>query len=416
VFVAPSGSDDGAGSRKAPVATLTRAIELAASEKVVLVCSGSYDEEVEVTIGARIYGGFSCDDWSPSDELPSFRPSDEGFALEISDVDDPVIIERISFEAAAASDPGDSSVAALVHSSSEVTLRQVRLVAGDGAAGKDGVLTAFEYSAPSALDGNPESPAAMGGGEKICACQGDLTSVGGLGGMPAASGDQGTAGLPARDGPGGEPGTAGAACNSGGGGGDGADAPPTPSAPGAADLGSALPNGWSPRDGAAGSVGHPGQGGGGGASRTSSGHGGGGGCGGCGGNGGKGGSGGGGSIALLLIDSPVTLEACTLDTGDAGDGGKGAAGQAGQQEFGSGGLPVSTVNSCAGGNGGKGGSGGAGGGGAGGVSAGILWKGDLAPSVSGDTTITHGDAGLAGEGGAEDNGGIEGKAQKILAL
>jgi hypothetical protein len=415
VFVAPDGDDDAAGTKKAPVATLTRAIELAAGEKAVLVCNAVYDEHVVVTASARVYGGFSCEDWSEAKGAPHIEPSDEGFALEIRDVGGAVWLERMTFEVPDASDEGDSAVAAFVRSSPKVTLRGVSLVAGKGAAGKDGELTPFEYPLQVALDGNRENPATMGGEEKSCTCQEELISTGGLGGLPAESGSQGTAGLPSREGPGGEPGTAGAACNKGGGGGDGADGRAAPSAPGATELGSVLKTGWKPLAGGDAGAGQPGQGGGGGASRTISGHGGGGGCGGCGGNGGRGGQGGGGSIALLLVGSPVTLESCSLRAADAGHGGKGAAGQIGQQEVGAGGSSVSTLHSCDGGNGGRGGNGGAGGGGAGGVSAGILWKGGGAPTLT-ETSIKHGVGGLAGEGGAEGNPGVEGAADAILEL
>jgi hypothetical protein len=343
-------------------------------------------------------------------------PSDPGLALEVDAADAPVWLERVWFEVPDAEEDGTSAIAAFVHSSSQVTLRSVSLFAGKGAPGQDGELTPFPYPAQTILDGNPESPATEGGDKKSCTCQDDLVSIGGLGGLPAESGTQGFPGLPSREGPGGEPGTAGASCNNGGGGGDGAEGAPGPNAPGATVLGSLLSSGWKPRNGGDASPGQPGQGGGGGASRTSSGHGGGGGCGGCGGNGGRGGGGGGASIALLLAGSPVTLEACTLRANDAGSGGKGAAGQLGQEEVGSGGLPVSTLHSCGGGNGGRGGGGGAGGGGAGGVSAGILWKGELAPTISEDTSIKHGAAGLPGEGGAEDNPGMDGAAEKILTL
>lgn len=112
----------------------------------------------------------------------------------------------------------------------------------------------------------------------------------------------------------------------------------------------------------------------------------------------------------------VTLEASSLTTADSGNGGAGAAGQLAKATIGAGGGVISSINSCPGGNGGKGGDGGAGGGGAGGISVGIVWKGTMAPTVSVDTTITNGKAGLKGAGGAATNDGIAGVAQKILPL
>ena len=412
IFVAPSGDDGAAGSKAAPVATLTKAVELAADDKIVIVCNAEYDEHVEIKKGARVYGGFSCSDWSTDADSPLFKPSSAGAALKIDEIDVEVVIENVAFEVPDAMGAGASAVSAIVNASPNVTLRSVSLKAGKGLAGDDGTLMEFTYSPASELNGYGEADA-ENGASKTCACQGTLKTSGGIGGAPVDGGQNGSTGQPNHGGgQGGIPGS----CSPDGGGKDGFEAPDQGPADGAQTLGTASPDAWLPTPGGNGATGQPGQGGGGGASRNDLGHGGGGGCGGCGGNGGAGGQGGGGSIALLLIDSPITLESCTLTTSDAGDGGNGAAGQPGQQEVGSGGLPISTLNSCGGGNGGKGGDGGAGGGGAGGISVAIVWRGETAPTVSDDTMTTFGEAGLPGEGGAADNDGIAGVAQEVLEL
>lgn len=416
VFVSPDGDDDNDGSQDAPLATLTKAVEVAADDKLVLVCSASYDEHVSIATGARIYGGFKCADWSIDTARAVFKPETAGPALTVDTVIDEVVIDSLSFEVGDAAAAGESALTAIINASLNVTLRSVSLTAGEGKAGANGSLTDFMFPDMSTLNGNPESPAGGGGSEKICTCQATLMSVGGLGGPPSSSGLNGAKGLPDHGaGQGGDP--APDDCGGGSSGKKGADAPPKAPGAGAATLGTPALAGWTPSAGTDGVNGQPGQGGGGGASLNSSGHGGGGGCGGCGGNGGTAGKGGGGSVALLAVGSAVVLEACTLTTADAGNGGNGAAGQPALDDIGAGGGVVSSINSCPGGNGGKGGAGGAGGGGAGGISVGVLWKGVMTPTVSADTTITNGKAGAKGSGGVPGtNDGIAGVAQKVLPL
>jgi hypothetical protein len=418
VFVAPDGDDEADGSQAAPLATLTKAVEVAAGDKLVLVCSGTFDEHVVLAAGARIYGGFKCADWTADTEKPLIKPTTSGPALKIDGVDDEVLIEHVSFEVGDAVGAGETSLAAIVNLSPSVTLRAVSLKAGKGNAGANGTLADFTFPNESTFKGNAEVD---GGASKKCNCQSTLSSTGGVGGTPVDGGQNGSKGQPDHGGGlGGDP-TAGD-CGVGvggksGTGSKGANAPAAGPADGAKILGSASSSGWLSTAGVDGTTGAPGQGGGGGASFNSSGHGGGGGCGGCGGNGGTAGKGGGGSIALLALSSPVLLESSALVTADAGNGGNGAAGQIGQKKAGGGGAPLDTQNSCGGGSGGFGGDGGAGGGGAGGISVGVLWKGAMAPTVTVDTTITNGKAGTSGIGGVPGtNNGIAGVTQKVLSL
>ncbi len=419
VFVSPSGDDDkNDGSQAAPLASLTKAVEVAAGAKLILVCDATYDEHVLVGAGARIYGGFKCTDWTTEDAKPVFKPTTPGPALKIDSVNDEVVVNGLSFEVGNASAAGETALTAIVNQSPKVTLRGSSLKAGKGMAGANGTLAMFDPPAPSTLDGNPESPVTMGGGEKDCPCQSGLMSIGGAGGPPSSTGQAGAKGGPSHGPSGGEAGdpTAGD-CGSGSSGKKGANAPAAGPTNGATTLGLASVSGWQPAAGMDGATGAPGQGGGGGASLSLAGHGGGGGCGGCGGNGGTAGKGGGGSIALLALGAPVIIEACVLAAADAGNGGSGVAGQKGQKTAGSGGNAIKTINSCGGGAGGQGGDGGDGGGGAGGISVGIVWKGAMAPTVSVDTTTTTGKAGMKGAGGVPvTNDGIAGVAQKILSL
>jgi hypothetical protein len=415
VFVAPSGDDDEAGSKAAPVATLSKAIELAAGGKFVIVCDAKYDEHVTVGRGAQIYGGFKCSDWRTEAGSPLFKPTTPGPALSIDAVAERVRITHVDFEVADATSNGATALTAIVTDSPTVTFASVTLKAGKGRSGAIGTLATFTFADAGTLNGNAETSAGMGGASKTCLCQASLSSTGGVGGTPVAGGQSGSKGLPNLGGGlGGDP--AAVDCGAGSGGRKGADASAKDPAPGAATLGSPTVARWAPRSGEDGATGSPGQGGGGGASLNGSGHGGGGACGGCGGNGAKAGKGGGGSIALLLVNSPVVLQSSTLTTGDAGDGGAGVAGQPGQAEIGSGGKSFANTNSCPGGNGGKGGAGGASGGGAGGISVGIVWKGATPPTLT-DTVTTTGKAGAAGIGGVPGtNDGVSGVKQDLLQV
>ncbi len=411
IFVAPAGNDDDAGTMAEPLATLTKAVEVAAGTKIVIVCNGEFDEEVLIGAGARVYGGFDCSDWQrAADVAPLFQPSGAGPALKIDGVEDPVVIEGVDFAVGDALGDGATALAAVVNESAAVTLRGVTLTAGAGTAGLFGTNPGFQFAGInlSGIDGTQ----AMGGSNAACACPGGATTTRGGGGAPEQAGSDG---LPDYDGPGGEAGLAGVVCSPDGVGRDGAPGPSGGDAAGATTYGTLSNLLWTPATGGDAENGQPGQGGGGGAGRPAGG-GGSGGCGGCGGKGGTGGGGGGASIGILSVASSLTLEASVIQTASAGNGGSGAPGQQGMQSGGvaGDGFGLDANVGCHGGVGGIGGKGGGGGGGAGGISVGVVHVG-AAPTVS-DTMITVGSAGLPGEGGAGTNDGIEGVAQEILSL
>ncbi len=380
------------------MATWDKALSLGkASGKMVIACNDEFTSGVTLTSahsGTKLYGGFSCSDWSyQSGKKTHLMPSGEGIALTLDGVSG-LHLEDVSIESRDATAAGGSSIAVFAKGSSDVTLTRVDVKAGKGMAGASGVLTPLSYPKQTDLNGNSAS-VGTGGGLKTCACPGGKQTIGGKGGDAIVpNGQSGTDGGP--DFGGGKGGVSGTPtdCGAGGTGKSGAPAPATPAAAGASSLGTLSSSGWTPASGGDGALGSPGQGGGGGASTATSG-GGGGGCGGCGGAGGPGGQGGGASIALLLLDTPITLGATvTLTASDAGAGGNGAAGQAAQTEVGFNG--VGTPPACNGGNGALGAAGGAGGGAAGGVSAGVLWQGAQAPVVDAGATVTVGAAGRQG--------------------
>lgn len=427
IFVSPAGSDENAGSSAVPLASITAAIEKARSGsrvRPIFVCSATYREHPEIhNDGYSLHGGFACPDDSDdawvydSAERAKIAPDTRGVALRVRDIAG-LRVSDLEFQAANGAAPGDSSIAVFVSNAVDVRFDRVRMVAGDGVDGAEGTVEEFSYAEQETRNGNSTDSAAGGLVKDSCSCPGGGTTTGGQGGLGGVGPQSGSPGTPLTL-DGGLAGDVTLACASGGSGGDGVDGDalnPTARGFGAQEPGALTNLGWVPQTGGAGDAGVPGQGGGGGAGKAGTGIGGGGGgaCGGCGGNGAKGGGGGGASVALLVHQSDVSVRSARLVSGTAGDGGQGIAGQEGQP----GGIRGSgSGDGCDGGKGGKGAEGGASGGGAGGLSVGILWKGDLAPTVSDDTAIEPGESGLGGVGGAPlENDGIRGASDDILRL
>jgi hypothetical protein len=424
VFVAPNGDDTaGQGTKTAPFKSFGKAIVVAkATSKRVYACAATYAETVALdatTDGVSLYGGLACPGsdagaaWSYTGSRAVIAPAAAGYALEAKGLTKSVRIEDLELVAKDAAQPGESSIAAFVKGASNLTLRRVRLAAGNGVAGGAGASATTNHTAQP-RDGSPGATNAAGPA-RACTCANGHTSTGAIGGtsnvMNAGAGGQGVStpattvdgAFPSNDGAGGSGAMLnGNACTAGHAGANGAAAAP---AAGASVLGVIGAAGWTAQRGADGLISSPGEGGGGGGGGGSTVAGGGGACGGCGGGRGGGGQGGGGSIALLSSDSVVKLVACVLVAGNGGDGGAGATGEVGQ-----GGGAGGGGGACAGGAGGNGAGGGGGGGGAGGVSAGVVYKGATPPTIDG-SPVTTSDAlasvtlGTAGPGGAKGSGG-----------
>jgi len=400
----------------------------------VITCNGTFDEQVKLTAGAKIYGGFACPGgatpWSyEAGKKSKVAPSTKGVALSINAGAAAVAIEDFEFDAKDGVDPGESSIAAFVNSSTNVALRRVKLVAGKGADGANGAGIATP-AASGATGSNGVAACTVtvdpnrGGAEvqSICggAASGSIGGKGGDGGSNNGSGGIGERGapIPQPDTSLGLPGIGESGpswnCSPGGALGGalpGANGSSQPDALGGTGAGTLTSTGYTAPSGVSGLDGTPGQGGGGGggakapamcgANPRTGASGGSGGGGGCGGKGGAGGMGGGASIALASVDSSVALDQVDLVAVSGGNGGNGGAGQAG----GSGGNPgtgaTGTPNdSCDGGRGGKGGAGGNGGGGAGGPSLGIAFVG-ASPT---QTTVSFQLASTAAVGGADGAG------------
>jgi hypothetical protein len=415
VFVAPSGDDSNMGTIDRPVATISQALVIArkAQKKHIIVCNATYEESLTVSgnlAGFGIHGGFACpagsNGWQLSPGRPKVIAAPGKPAIEFDGVTGPFVVEDVDLETPDAPDAGDSSLAVIANNSTSIAIIESSILAGKGAAGSDGNLSAYLYPSASDLQGtNPNGQ--TGAAAKVCTCPGGTTTTGGAG-SDGSSGQPGGAGLPSYVGGDGEGGLSGACPGTRGG--DGSVGPNGKAGTGASSLGAVAQTTWQAAGGLEGMPGKPGQGGGGGAGGTRDG-GGSGGCGGCGGRGGPAGGGGGASAAMLSINSSIELQHVDLTSSDAGRGGAGSAGQQGQQISG---VYGTNADGCSrGGNGGLGGDGGPGGGGAGGVSAGILYVG--AQPTMDHVLIKVGAAGAGGKGGApESNDGIAGLAVHVL--
>jgi hypothetical protein len=429
VFVSPSGSATGAGTRATPLRSIDAGITLALGEadggppKRVYVCGGTFDETIAVDAtrdGVQLFGGLRCTDWKYTGERTALAPSSPGIALTLTALTGAMFVD---FEVDAQSAPrmppattsaaGASSVAVLANGARGVEFRRAKIVAGDAQPGAGGALTPLTFPSLADLQGNAGS-GGTGGAAKAFTCPGDLVTLvttGGKGGnAPAGQGDPG---LPAL---GGGLGGTTLDCLTNTGGQGGMSAGTSVDGDGAATLGVLVTGGvWRPSSGLQGSAGAPGQGGGGGGAIVPGG-GGSGGAGGCGGAGGGGGGGGGASVAVIAFDAGLSFTGSTLVSGAGGNGGRGVSGQPGQPQGGNGGLPDSS-GGCQGGRGGGGGSGGGGGGGAAGVSVGVLYKGTT-PALD-TTTISLFEQGLAGSQGPgsvpSTNDGAVGAAGITLA-
>ena len=459
VFLSSGGDDgytgDGLGTMEHPVATFTKAVELAQNGKHhIYVCNEIFTDVVTIPAGITIYGGLDCKDgWVHTSKPTTLKagPDQIPLTLDGSVGAGPIRIEDMHVIADNAAAVGGSSVAAVANGAN-VTLKNTTLETGNAQSGAPGdAIAEPAMGGTQGNDGNLACSAPLvGGGAKVtneCGTPNDPNddSSGGVGGVGQEDvGGDGSAGQP-----GGTP-------NNNSGTGENTDfctaAKPmaTPGAAGPLGLGAALTQlgtislaGFTGNGvGMPGMRGTPGQGGGGGGASKGGTNGGGnepckdqpgvggasggsGGSGGCGGIGGNGGRPGGSSIALISLQSTWTFDIgvtfLAKMPGAGGAGGLGQAGGAGEMGGLGGavpmGLPMTTKKGCDGGMGASGGQGGPGGGGSGGHSLGIAYAG-TAPSVTG-VEITKASGGMGGPGGDDTStmdDGASGASQDIFEL
>jgi hypothetical protein len=447
IFVSGStGDDSNFGTMDRPVRTIAEGVRRASIDgRRVYVCNGTYDETIVVQRKVSMFGNIECDAKGarPAMARSVVRAAQGSPALVADGIVAPTAIVGFHFTTtdAARAVPAQSAIAARLVRSPGVVLANDRFVAGKGGDGGDGRLARAlvevgspagqdnaapdmcnDYPLPAAVNRCLASHGEPAGGRSTCAFEDGTPAPTNLHGMPGGHGGRGAVstmnavnvgGSPVlraspitaeSDGqatndvetaPGGKVGGPAAL--------QGRDGAPGMSGPSGANVGSFADGAYVPADGIAGENGGPGQGGGGGAGSRSSdptqcaafktcyaAPGSGGGAGGCPGLSGEPGHGGGASIALVLVDSPITIAQSVVESASGGRGGRGTY----SSRPGVGGNPGANRadgHGRGGAPGGHGGWGGTSGHGGGGPSIGILVVG-AEPTLD-DTSIHPGPGG-----------------------
>jgi hypothetical protein len=447
IFVAGSGSDSQeCGLAPAtPCASIGAGIAraVATARPHVLIQAGRYLEVVALASDVGLFGGYDVA-WSrrphaeQRTEIVGTLDAASGSYLTIRAHDiSSARLENLVLVGPNAAQPGHSSYVVHAFNASALAIRDVLVVAGDGADGSDGVagMDAPMVEATASMAGQRGGAA----DEFVASCDTDSHGEGGPGGTNVCFGSASP-----RAGAGGDGGEMHTSCHflgvcgncnatsgdsggnssvfpfgRGGGGGSpcaaGADGQPGRFVNGSAGVGAPNARGfltlpyWTGRAGTAGGLGEDGSGGGGGGGSggcndgidSYGAGGGGGGAGGCRARaGGAGGGAGGASFGIFLVATTAELTNVRVQRGRGGAGGAGGAGGRGQSAGSGAPGGASVGDSLAGGRGGDGrhgGHSGGGGGGAGGPSAALgVFQTGLGLT---DVTFFGGDGGLGGSGG-----------------
>lgn len=430
VFVTPSGSDNGDGTRARPLARIQPAIELGKKlGKRVYVCTGEYREALVVADSISVIGGLDCSSSIWRTGAPRTRVvSPTSPALLARDIVTATRLESLDVVAPAATKPGESSIALLASGSGALVVASSRLAAGDAMKGEDGT-DGIQLVQAATADGKPSvgakdcvnsfscqnndayKPPATVAGTNVC--QGAAGIAGGAGGYGGSGGawevyqPPPVGGVPRPLGyrvwlsnfaldaeaglktPSSAPGADGAHGQNG------------------ALVGMLSRDGYVPANGTNGADGAPGAGGAGGSGLKPQGvpaagstgakwmgnTGASGGAGGCPGLAGTAGKGGGASIAALLFDSASTFDASELVSGRGGDAGLGTFGSA-PTPGGQAGTNNAGVTETAAQAGGRGGAAGPSGNGGAGPSIALAHAG-VAPKLLSATKLLPGTGGAA---------------------
>jgi hypothetical protein len=410
VFVSPNGDDGNPGTKEKPVQTIAAAL---VKGTTIYACAGAtpYMEALAIDKPATLYGALDCATWTyGASKKTQLTAAADAIPLVVGNAAGGTAIHDFAITAKDATAAGGSSIALLAEA--DVTLENVDVTAGKGAAGAAGIgqTAVMTPATADGKDGTDDAacnmPGVFGGAGGKNTCVGtDASGGSGGNGQAATSGGAGSPGNPVM-----MPSNAGTGQTTSmmcGAGQSGTPGSMGTAGTGARGIGGVSATGYAGPAGMLGGAGGPGQGGGGGGGARQcdvSGmfagpSGGGGGAGGCGGAAGNAGQSGGSSFGILALGATLTLTTVSIATHDGGAGGTGGDGQVG----GAGGQPGTRggATSCAGGIGGLGGVGGPGGGGAGGHSVAVAVKGGGLPDVSA-TKITLGKGAAGGAGGNND--------------
>ncbi len=215
VYVAKSGDDANPGTLAQPVASVTRAIALAAADgRTVFVAQGIYDEQVELADGVSVYGGYRSDfrsrDLILFPVVVTHSASPGRPVLLAHGITGDTVVDGLRIAGRDAVAPGAGSTAVLLRQcTSALALTNVTVTAGRGADGRDGassatVLAGLGVPSLSLLDGVAGARGAGGFDAGTIDCIGQV-ATGGAGGAKTCpvtaivvhGGDAGDASCPA---------------------------------------------------------------------------------------------------------------------------------------------------------------------------------------------------------------------------
>lgn len=423
IFVAVNGNATNAGTRLAPLSTITDGIAkaIALGKKQIYVSAGNYNEKVVLSNGISIFGGYNASlNWERNNSnevhiISNVVESGNLIAIEAINISLPTTLDRVFVKTLDASLPSISNYAVYLNNSSGVTLKNCVITSGNGGGGQsgaNGVVGANGLNGNFGQNGDCNANLGGNGGagapNGACGTAGGNGGKGGYGNSSGYYGQNGTGsgGGNGMGGPGGIAGNPGMAGGNGTIGSSGINGNN-----GAGGSGGSIVSGfWKGNDGLTGTNGTNGHGGGGGGggggnycalcTAGKGNGGGGGGGGGCFGTAGNGGTAGGSSFGVFAINcNGAQIISNSIFSGNGGNGGSGGnAGLGGSGGIGGYGGSYCTSDIGRGGNGGNGGNGGRGGfggGGAGGSSYALY----LINSASISPTANTLGAGSAGAGG-----------------
>ena len=138
IYVAKSGSDNGAGTAEAPLRTISAAIVNALATnppRAVFVQAGQYMELVTMRSGIALYGGFDATWTRDAAQITEIAAPSPAVVFESVTG---AALDRVTIKSADATMAGASSYAVVIKSSSQVELRDVVVTPGAGAPGTDG--------------------------------------------------------------------------------------------------------------------------------------------------------------------------------------------------------------------------------------------------------------------------------------
>src|SRR5512133_2060115 len=172
IFVSTVGDDAAAGTRAAPVATMSQAITLASTMGTgagVYAAAGTYDGTVALQTGVHVFGGFDPTTWLRDTVVSVTEIRGVAVGMTATDVTD-VRIDGVKVTSTTPADAGGSAYGlVLVNASVEVAASTIQ--AADGAVGAAGSA------------GENGVPGSAGGAGSTGSCNGTTPGTGGTGGM-----------------------------------------------------------------------------------------------------------------------------------------------------------------------------------------------------------------------------------------